>query len=190
MKNIGKAFMLISAAVLITACGSKENGSKRLITDRIEYPVFIKSPYGDDNGDYWKENLETSKRLDFVQTIFDWAYNGKVKTFDYNTNQPLTVDQVKAIGNKTDTVRMARPVPPYDEFDTVIQTKLEFKDIHKIKVLEEWSFNVDHFLLEKKLLGIAPAQTFYGDSTDVIGYKPLFWIYFDEEYIGKLTQKK
>jgi hypothetical protein len=158
-------------------CGEKPSGN--VVAERIEYPVFIKSPYGEQNGCYWKENLETSKRQEFVKTLFEWAYGGKIKAFDY----------VTAIGNTCDTVTMTRPNPPYDEYDTVIKSKLDLNLIHKVKMLEEWKLDPDNYTVVKKLLGIAPTLTIYADSNEVKGYKPLFWIYFDQEYIKKLSEQ-
>jgi hypothetical protein len=190
MKKINLGFTILVLIVFCHACNGPAGKEKRVIADLIEYPVFIKNPYGEENGEYWKENLETSKRLDFVKTLFDWAYTGKVKTFDYLTNQPLNIEQVKSIGNESDTFHINKSVPPYDEMDTVIQKKLDFNLIHKLKFLEKWSFDEDNFLLEKKLIGIAPALTVFADSATIKGYKPLFWIYFDKEYIKKITEKK
>lgn len=180
-------------AGFLTSCGSKDqadSGDTVVITEKIEYPVFIKNPYGEDQMDWWKENIETSKRIDFVQTLFDWAYAGEVSTFDYLTNEPLTAEQVKAIGNERDTIRITSPVPPYEEKDTVIQNKIDLRLVHKIKFLEEWQFNMKDHSISKKLLGIAPTLTEYEDSLDIKGYRPLFWIYFDEDYIQKLSKKE
>ena len=152
MKKIKPGFIVLLLFLVCNACNGpsgKNNSSKRIITDMIEYPVFIKSPYGEDNEDYWKENLETSKRLDFVKTLFDWAYSGKVKTFDYLTNKPLSIEQVKSIGNERDTIHITKSVPPYDEMDTVIQEKLDFKRIHKLKFLEQWSFDEKNYRYEQ-----------------------------------------
>lgn len=183
---------VLTAILLLTACGPEKDrtdGSSSVITEKIEYPVFIRSPFEDDGGEWWKENIETSKRISFIETLFDWACTGKVKTFDYLTNEALTAEQVCAIGNEKDTIRITSTEPPYDEKDTVIQNHLDLKEIHKVKFLEEWSFDTERHSMSKKLIGIAPALTVYDDSSSIKGYKPLFWIYFDKEYIDKLSSK-
>jgi hypothetical protein len=183
---------MIAVFAGLAACGGKSDDSKTgksLITERIEYPVFIKSPYGEDQGDWWKENIETSKRTDFVNMLLDWAYSGKVATFDFLTNKPLTPEQVKAIGNESDTIKVTDVNPPYDEKDTIITQKLDIRLIHKIKFLEEWSFDAENHTITKKILGIAPTVTEYADSSEIKGYRPLFWMYFDKDYIESLNKK-
>ena len=181
-----KKLMLISAILMcMVASHSCKNSSgtdgKTLLTERIQYPVFIKSPYGDDV-EWYKENMEGRSREKFVNILLDGAFDGKVKTYDYVDDAPLSKEQLQQIVSRTDTVHMIRPLPPYEEFDTVIVTKLERKNIHRITFLEEWYFDEKEFSMTKKVVGIAPALTMYSDSNNVKGYKPLFWIYLDDKY--------
>lgn len=193
MKTYLIPLMMAVMLTLLLACGNSvkdDPSTGTVITEKIEYPVFIKSPYAEENGDWWKENIETSKRTDFVEMLLDWAYTGKVGAYDFLTNEPLTVEQVKQIGNESDTIRVTKTYPPYDEMDTVIQQKLDIQLIHKIKFLEEWSFNLSDHSFSKKVLGIAPTLTMYDDSTEIKGYRPLFWLYFDKEFIEKEMSRK
>jgi hypothetical protein len=182
MKSLISGLLVLSFLVIVISCDKKDvNKNMTQLTERIQYPVFIRSPYGDD-GDWYRENMEGPKREAFVKMIFDAAYSGKVKAYDYLTNEPLTVAQVKAIGNKSDTLHLIKEMPVYKEYDTIINQKLNLKDIHRITFLEEWYMDVDKFRMEKKVVGICPSLTIYEDSTDVKGYKPLFWLYLDEKY--------
>ena len=192
MKHLSVLIVILSALFLMAACGNHENSGNEnasIITEKIEYPVFIKDPYGDNQADWWKENIETSKRLEFVQTLFDWAYSGEVKAYDYLTNKPLTVEQVKAIGNEPDTLTIIQSFPPYEEKDTILQNKIDLHLIHKLKFMEEWRFNLKDHSIQKTVIGIAPTLTVYADSMEIKGYRPLFWIYFDEEYAKKNETK-
>ena len=182
MKKPVLFFILFSFIMIINSCKNEgKNDNMTVLTERIQYPVFIKSPYGDD-GDWYRENMEGPKRESFVKIIFDAAYNGKLKAYDYLTNEPLTIEKVKAIGSKCDTLHIIRETPVYKEYDTIITQKLDLKDIHRITFLEEWYMDVDKFRIEKKVVGICPSLTIYEDSNDVRGYKPLFWLYLDKKY--------
>jgi len=175
--------LLISGFLSVAmSCSHKKNHENMLVlTERIQYPVFIKSPYTEET-DWWRENMEGPKREKFVNIIIDAALSGKVKAYNYIDNTLLTKEQVNAIFDRYDTITMNRPTPPYDEVDTVINIKLDRKEIHRITFMEEWYFDEENFKMEKTVVGIAPALTSYGDSTEVLGYKPLFWIYLDEKY--------
>ncbi|MEI6123121.1 MAG: hypothetical protein WCQ95_05770 [Bacteroidota bacterium] len=181
-----KKLILISSIACIMllsfSCNNKNNHENMtVLTERIAYPVFIKSPYPDET-DWWKENMEGQKREKFVNILLDAAFDGKVKAYDYFSDLLLTKQQVNSIMNRNDTLKSTRPFPPYDEFDTVIVQKLERKNIHRITFLEEWYFDEKNFTMEKKVVGIAPAITMYADSNEIKGYRPLFWIYLDDKY--------
>jgi hypothetical protein len=166
----------------VTSCKEKKgNENKLILTERIQYPVFIKSPYEEET-DWWCENMEGPKREKFVDIILDAALSGKVKAYNYMTNDLLSKKQVEEIFNRSDTLMVTRTIPPFEEYDTVINTKLDRRLIHRITFLEEWYFDEENFIMEKKVVGIAPAITSYSDSSEILGYKPLFWVYLDEKY--------
>jgi hypothetical protein len=184
-KNLFAASLLFFALIL-ASCGTQESRSTKdmiFITERIQYPVFIKNPYPEE-ADWWRENIEGQAREKFVNRIFDAAYSGKYRVFDY-FNNPVSAEEIKAMGSKTDTVRANRPYPPYDEFDTVVTASLDKKLIHRIMFMEEWYIHPEKFEISKKVVGICPTLTVYADSNELKGYQPLFWIYFDEKYPAK-----
>lgn len=182
MKRIVLCVWICLLILSFTACRNKKNpGNKIILTERIQYPVFIKSPYNEDT-DWWCENMEGPKREQFINIIVDAALSGRVKAHDYIDNTLLTKSEVEGIFNRYDTVLYTRTVAPFDEVDTVINTKLERKDIHRVTFLEEWYFDEENFIIEKKVVGVAPALTLYDDSGEIKGFKPLFWVYMDDKY--------
>jgi len=182
MKRTILFIIVFSLFFSITSCKEKKgNENKLILTERIQYPVFIKSPY-DEETDWWQENMEGPKREKFVDIILDAALSGKVKAYDYITEDLLSKKQVEEIFNRSDTLMLTRTTPPYEEYDTVINTRLDRRLIHRITFLEEWYFDEENFKMEKKVVGIAPAITSYSDSSEILGYKPLFWVYLDEKY--------
>lgn len=177
--------LLVAALFFAASCGGevkKEN--QKVLTEKIQYPVFIKCPYTEET-EWYRENMEGSDREKFVNLLFDLALEGKVKAYDYYANTPLTKDQVKAAGCRYDTISLTRPQPPYEEYDTVITQIPDRKLIHRVTFLEEWYFDEKNLQMEKKVVGIAPALTVYADSNEIKGYMPLFWIYLDKNYPEK-----
>lgn len=182
MKRPVLLMIVLSIFFSMAACKEKkDNENKLVLTERIQYPVFIKSPY-DEETDWWRENMEGPKREKFVDIILDAALSGKVKAYDYITEEPLSKNQIEGIFNRSDTLMLTRTKPPYEEYDTVINTRLDRRLIHRITFLEEWYFDESNFKMEKKVVGIAPAITSYGDSSEILGYKPLFWVFLDKKY--------
>ena len=188
-KNINLCFLLLTGIIIFCACNNKKNDdyykNKKVLTERIQYDVFIKSP--DPELDWWNQNIEGSKREPFVKSILDLAYSGKVKAYDY-FNKPLTPEEVKKIGNTTDTIYYANPNDPTKMHDTVVKNTLNLNLITKVRFLEEWYMDEKNFNFEKKVVGMMLMQENYDDSLRLRGYSPICWIYFDKNYPAKLKQ--
>lgn len=179
-----KTLLLITVSFLLLSCKRQGELPENIITERIQYDVFIKSP--DPDLDWWVQNIEGSRREQFVQLMIDFALQGKVKTYDY-ANTPLSPVELKNLLYRTDSLQIQSPRPPYDYIDTVIIQNLDIKDIVKVRFLEEWYQDRSTLLISKKVLGIAPVAAVYHDDGELKGYKPLFWIYFDHRYPLKST---
>lgn len=181
-------YLLLSLPALIFySCGNdaktKDYKNEKQLTERIQYDVLIKTP--DPDLDWWTQNIEGSKRETFVKTILDLAYSGKVKAYDY-FNEPLTTEQVKAIDNISDTISVQDPDNPDIYLDTVIKQTLDIQIITKVRFLEEWYLDEKDYSFDKKVCGVMLMKENYGDSMELRGYTPLFWLYFDDEYPAKM----
>jgi len=185
---INKKFILFIAVLfpfiyLSSSChnnkGEGDNKDKKILTERIQYDVFIKSPEPD--LEWWNQNIEGSKRETFVKTILDLAYTGKVKAYDYFNNL-LSPDDVKKIGNEVDSVSMDDPSNTNKKIDTVLRKKLDIQQITKVRFLEEWYLDEKNYAFEKKVVGMMLMMPNYDDSLKLRGYQPICWIYFDSRY--------
>ena len=180
MKSVSCFLLSIALGMMLFSCKNKE---QKLITERIQYDVSIKSP--DPEWDWWIQNLDGPRREEFVKMILNAAYSGKVKSYDFDY-RPITVEQVKAIDNRTDTLVQSSPVPPYNDTSIVVKRHLDLQKIVRVRFLEEWTMNENTLEFTKKVLGIAPIKAVYGDDGEFRGYSPLFWVFLDKEYPGKL----
>jgi len=173
--------------MMISACNGKkdktDNKGNKLLTERIQYDVLIKTP--DPDMDWWVQNIEGSKREGFVKTFINLASEGKVKAYDY-FNNPLTTEQVKNIDKRIDTVSVPDPKDPSKIRDTVVKSNLDIQKITKVRFLEEWSLDEKKMNFEKKVVGMMLMKENYDENAQLRGYSPLFWIYFDESYPAKL----
>ena len=189
--NKMRTFVIISGVLmsvfLISACSGKkdeaENKDKKVLTERIQYDVLIKTP--DPDMDWWVQNIEGSKRESFVKTFLDLAYEGKVKAYDYFNNL-LTPEQVKNIDNRIDTVSVPDPQNPVINKNMIVKSKLDMQKITKVRFMEEWSFDEKKMSFDKKVVGLMLMKENYDEKAELRGYSPLFWIYFDNSYPAKL----
>ncbi len=186
-KTISKLFIatvfIITVAFIFPFCNSDKNNSdnagKKVLTERIQYDVIIKTPNPD--FDWWMQNIEGAKRETFVKTFLQLARDGKVKAYDY-FNNPMTTDEVKKIGNSVDTITDNDAKNPNKSYDTVIKRELNIQEITKVRFLEEWYLDEKKMSFDKKVVGLMLMRENYGDSLELRGYSPLFWIYFDDKY--------
>jgi hypothetical protein len=188
MKKVFQFSLFIVAISFInSSCNGKkdeaDNKDKKVLTERIQYDVLIKTP--DPDLDWWVQNIEGSKRESFVKTFLQLAYDGKVKAYDY-FNNPLTPEQVKNIDKREDTVSIVDPANPSKNKTAIIKQELNLQQITKVRFLEEWSMDEKKMNFDKKVVGLMLMKENYGDSAVLRGYSPLFWIYFDDSYPAKM----
>lgn len=189
MKSLTKTRLLaifITSLIFIFSCGEKKESTDgkdtKVLTERIQYDVLIKTP--DQDFDWWVQNIEGSKRESFVKTFLDLASSGKVKTYDY-LNLPLSKHQIDSILVRYDTITN---IDPRTNVATRVPVKeeLNIQQITKVRFLEEWNFDEKKLNFDKKVVGLMLMKENYGDSTELRGYSPLFWIYFDDKYPAKM----
>ena len=136
--KLPKLFLFISIVFLIAiiAC-SRDSNKKEILTEKIQYDVPIASK--DPQLDWWINNIEGSKREPFLKRIMEAAEKGEVRVFDY-FNRPLTPRQLPAQCIDTIYRTLTREYPPYEEYDTMTIEAVTYRDITKIRFLEEWTW--------------------------------------------------
>jgi hypothetical protein len=171
--------VLFLTLAALTSCSDKSSKNE-ILASKIQYDVPVSN--NDPQLDWWINNIEGSKREPFLKRIMEAAGKGDVKAFDY-FNNPLTPAQVQSIGTDTIYQTLLRNYPPYEEYDTMIVTSITYRDIIKIRFLEEWKWNPVTLEMEKKILAIGPVtqKKIGGESFNQL----LFWISLDDRFPGK-----
>jgi len=174
-------YVLLVALILVSlGCRRENKDSRQLITDRIQYDVSLKN--SDSTADWWVQNMDGRGREAFVKMIMEKAYSGKYKTYTYFEHTPLSEEQIKAIGNRTDTISVQRASPPYDMYDTIMKTELRVGDILRVRFIEAWYWNEDSRQMEKEVTGICPLLDNYTTTGEFRGNQPLFWIALNDKF--------
>jgi hypothetical protein len=181
---IGLVFAL---AVTSSSCHMGENSEKNVVTKRIQYDVSIRNTEPD--MDWWVQNIEGSGREKLVKDILKQVSDGKVKAYDFLSLKPFTTNEIQNMMKRVDTISVERSTPPYDLVDTVLVTEIRVNDISKIRFLEEWKMNEKTLAFTKKVAGICPMVERLTETGELRGYKPLFWVFFDEKYPAELGNK-
>lgn len=98
---------------------------------------------------------------------------------DDEFTQQLTVDEVKGMLFKMDTVYTENPETG-DQDMTVVPNEIKTDKIKMYELKEEWFFDRQKSVMEVRIIGIAPMKEKMNDQGEVVGYERLFWIYFPE----------
>ena len=128
------------------------------IAESIRYDVVIKNPDPDDE---WTETrLKGLDREKLVDEVYKAIYAGKVKAYDYYTDDPISVKQVKEIEKQA-------------ESDGV--------EVAKVQFLEDWFFDPVTFNLYKKVHFIMLAYDLLDENGKARSYKAAVYVPFGME---------
>ncbi|MBW6459504.1 MAG: hypothetical protein K0B08_02925 [Bacteroidales bacterium] len=174
--NIYGSLLLL---LLIAAC-ERIAEKRQIITEKIQYDVPVVSD--DPRLDWWINNIEGSKREPFLKRIMEAAEKGDVMAYDY-FGEPLTPEEVAAQGSDTIYLTLTRNYEPFEEYDTMLVRSITYRDISKIRFLEEWTWDPITMQIEKKVVGLGPVLL--GEMDGVLYNQLLFWVYFDDRYPQK-----
>lgn len=133
---------------------------------------------------YYPEHPHNGRRS-LVTVLMDALREGSITAYDASrpTDEfliPLTYHEIMRRLERSDTLRMQRPIPPYEWFDTVVITRFNPMDVKRFRIKEDWIFDKQRSVMEARILGICPVRDSYDERGEFRGYEPLFWIYFPE----------
>jgi len=178
LKNI-LPLVVVLFLITLAACDGLSR-KQQALTEKIQYDVPVVS----DNPqlDWWINNIEGSKREPFLKRMMEAADKGEVRVYDY-FNNALTPAQIPAIINDTIFTTLLRDYSPYEEYDTMLIESISYRDIVKIRFMEEWSWNPGSLEMKKKILALGPVvqKKIAGENFNQL----LFWISLDEDYPAK-----
>ncbi|HLO90339.1 MAG TPA: gliding motility protein GldN [Lentimicrobium sp.] len=120
-----------------------------------------------------------------MQVLMDALKEGSITAYDASNPSdefivPLTYQEIMNRLERTDSVPMQRPYPPYDWYDTVISVKFNPTDVKRFRIKEDWFFDKQRSVMEVRILGICPVRDNYDEKGIFRAYDPLFWINFPE----------
>ncbi len=101
--------------------------------------------------------------------------------FDDEFRMPMTKDEVKKILVSWDSTNMIEDVNlPGTYISSPIKKEITSANIHRYWIKEDWFFDKQRSVLEARITGICPLAEKLSEDGELVGYKPLFWIYFPE----------
>ncbi|HQF29178.1 MAG TPA: gliding motility protein GldN [Bacteroidia bacterium] len=135
---------------------------------------------------YPKSN-ETKDRKNLINTLMDAVKEGTLTAYDPQDDEftlPMTTAEFLKVGGADSiTIKVTRPDPPYDEYDSVVFRAFNPDDVIQYRIKEEWFFDKQRSVMESRIIGMAPmtlARDQEGNLIEGGQKKLLFWVYFPE----------
>lgn len=101
--------------------------------------------------------------------------------FDDEFTSPMTRSEVSALLVSWDSTHQSEDVNnPGQYIYTPMKNEITSSSIRQYWIKEDWFFDRQRSVMESRIIGICPLTEKVSESGEVVGVKPLFWIYFPE----------
>ncbi len=143
------------------------------LKEKINHPLL----YPEKAHNQWKS---------LISVLLDACKEGVIVAYDAPPGgtdefiQPLTYQMVESQINRTDTQKLVRPDPPYDEYDSIITETFNPLNIKQYKIKEDWFIDKQRSVLDFRIIGLCPMVEAKNQKGEITGVKPLCWFYFPE----------
>jgi hypothetical protein len=177
MKHLKTIVFYLFGIVFLLSCKHNKISNEKLVTEKIQYDVCIKSP--DPDYDWWMQNIEGPQRDKFIKFIFNAIDEKKVNIYNMN-HQEVGLENVISNLFTFDTIHLQEHGKKKQIIDTVfVSNTFDLKHISKIRFDEKWSFDEKTLMVTKDVKGFCPMLVHEKRNTIPAVELPLFWIYAD-----------
>lgn len=156
-------FIMMCFVLVIQACKQNTSTSSsfnqteeingELVADTIIYSVVIKNT---DPSDHWTtECLSHLDRNKLVDQLFESVYKHHAQAYNYLTDTPMSVGEIKAIEEQEDFAR---------------------EKVGKLQFWESWHYDEKTQSMNKRVHAILVAYEITNDQGELLGYKAAFYI--------------
>lgn len=142
-------------------------------TRTMVYAVDLNSVFHEDlNDEDFSDVAPISKQL--IADVLD----GKLKAYDPVSEEVITAEQVRSMFVFTDTIW-------FEELETGdrsidILERDYTSEFYGLTFKEQWSYDADGSIIERKILGIAPRIPVYSSQGgELRGYTSAFWVKYE-----------
>jgi hypothetical protein len=111
--------------------------------------------------------------------------NGELTVYDPSVvdadqfKQVMSVDDVKKLGSRIDTVMQINPIT-LEEEQVIQKNDLTWDKIVKYRVKEDWFFDEETSTMMCRIIGLAPIMEDFDASGNYRGDMTMYWIYYPD----------
>jgi gliding motility associated protien GldN len=125
-----------------------------------------------------------NNRQNLLKIVLDAVQEGSITPYSSADDEfiiPMTKEEVAKIGARTDTLQIPDLYDPNILRDTIVNEKLNPKDVLEWRLKEVWFFDKQRSVMDVRIVGMAPIRYVYDKASgEFKGKETMFWIYFPE----------
>lgn len=120
-----------------------------------------------------------------IKIIHEAAKAGDLTVYDpvveyaYDFTKEMPTDEVKGIGYREDTLFQVNPITLEEEV-VYAKNELQWDQIIKYKIKEDWFFDENTSTFQVRIIGIAPLMDVTTSEGVKIGTAAMYWIYYPD----------
>lgn len=142
-------------------------------TKTMVYAVDLNAVFHEDLND---ENF--SDVAPITEQLIADVLSGKLQAYDPFSEEPISADQAKSIVAFTDTIWFNNPETGDQSID--ILDRDYTKEFYGLTFKEQWSYDTDGSIINRKVIGLAPRIPVYSkQGGELRGYTSAFWVKYD-----------
>ncbi len=107
------------------------------------------------------------------------AYSPGPAFQDDEFTTPLSPEEIKTIFIRKDT-SMVEDIDTGEFIEVVQDIELGSTEITQYRIKEIWYFDKQTSSIQVRIIGIAPMKEYYSEEGLMLGYQPVFWLYYPE----------
>jgi gliding motility associated protien GldN len=129
---------------------------------------------------------ESNNRINLITILQKGIQEEALTPFDPYEGDDFKVQMSREdalkLGCGWDTVPVYNHLPPYEWLrDTVIQRNFDGMTVKKLRIKEDWFFDMKRSVMEVRIVGICPVMEVIDLATgEKKGEMPMYWIHFDQ----------
>jgi gliding motility associated protien GldN len=129
---------------------------------------------------------ENNNRINLITILQKGIQEGALTPFDGYEGDDFKVqmspEDALKIGCGVDTIPLYNPNPPYEYLrDTVIRRDFDGMSVRKLRIKEDWFFDLKRSVMEVRIVAICPVMEVTDPNTGAsLGQRPMYWINFEQ----------
>ncbi|MBN2727668.1 MAG: hypothetical protein JXR53_00430 [Bacteroidales bacterium] len=135
---------------------------------------------------YYLNNIDEPLRNKFFMDLKEEVIMHNISAYDYFFKD-MSVSDVENFRDHTDSIHVPDENGNLVAFE--VENKILPKEFTRLKFVEKWEYSTEPFVFQKTVMGINPSLYVEDEYGTFQGYRPMFWVVFNDEDLEYIRSK-